>query len=660
MRGQGRRRRGDRARAAATSARPRRATRWPTPEIQAAAIATALRGLPAATTRRAGWRSWRSSSLAVIPPLVARRFGAFFAVLAGLIATARVRRARRAVAFNAGLDRARRGAAGRRRPSRWCSRRSIAAPARVPLGTAAGADRPGGRQPPHAPDPHAAAAQRGGRASCSLGVAAAGDERAAPDRPRHGQHALRGPRQAEAAAGGRASRSTTRRSPRRSGTWPMNRRPPREGDPQPARKAGAKVIAYDVQFTEPSGDTAKQDADNDLIEAVARRVPDDGDGDHRGRVRRPHGDLRRRRRARATAKATPANSNYLNDPDGKIRRMGVQARRTSRRSRSRPPRRCSGATIAAARGQRGWIDYPGPAGDASRYISFDRRRDRQVRPGGGARARSSSSARPRRSLQDHHLTSTTSGVHDARPGDPGRGDRARRSTGFPLRSGAAVARLRAADRRSALAGAAGRAAAADRPGRGDRRASASPRCSSSRRWRSTHGTIITVVYAVIAGIAGDPRHRRDPRPDRRVRARAGARRVRALRARGGRGPGAGRRRRRAPRRRARRGDGHVQRPARVHLVQRDARAGARDRVAEPLPDRDERGDPRPRRHARGLHGRRHHGRVRRAAEAGRPRRPGAGGGARHARADGGLQRLAARAGPRTTASRWASGSTAGP
>ena len=66
---------------------------------------------------------------------------------------------------------------------------------------------------------------------------------------------------------------------------------------------------------------------------------------------------------------------------------------------------------------------------------------------------------------------------------------------------------------------------------------------------------------------------------------------------------------------------------------------------EPLPDRDERGDPRPRRHARRLHGRRHHGRVRRAAAPGRPRRPRARRRARHARPPRGLQRLAARGGP---------------
>ena len=59
--------------------------------------------------------------------------------------------------------------------------------------------------------------------------------------------------------------------------------------------------------------------------------------------------------------------------------------------------------------------------------------------------------------------------------------------------------------------------------------------------------------------------------------------------------------------------GHVQRPARLHVVRRAASAERGHRGAQPLPDRDERRDPRPRRHARRLHGRRDHGRLRRAA-----------------------------------------------
>ena len=61
-----------------------------------------------------------------------------------------------------------------------------------------------------------------------------------------------------------------------------------------------------------------------------------------------------------------------------------------------------------------------------------------------------------------------------------------------------------------------------------------------------------------------------------------------------------------------------------------AQPGPRDRGPEPLPQRDERRDPQPRRHARRVHGRRDHGRVRRAAPTGRSRRPGTCGGARDA------------------------------
>ena len=61
-------------------------------------------------------------------------------------------------------------------------------------------------------------------------------------------------------------------------------------------------------------------------------------------------------------------------------------------------------------------------------------------------------------------------------------------------------------------------------------------------------------------------------------------------------------------------------------------AGPGDRGPQPLPERDERRDPRPRRHARRLHGRRDHGRLRRPDRAGRPRRPRARRRARDARA----------------------------
>ena len=147
-------------------------------------------------------------------------------------------------------------------------------------------------------------------------------------------------------------------------------------------------------------------------------------------------------------------------------------------------------------------------------------------------------------------------------------------------------------------------------------------------------------------------------PARGVRARAHARHVLALRARGGRRLRCSR----APDGELRlggervEGTVHVHRPARLHDVLRGLAAeevigllnGYLGEISDAMLDA--------RRHARLLPGRRDHGRVRRAAAAGRPRRPGARRGARDARgAPAAVQRDAARAGLRATASRWGSG-----
>jgi adenylate cyclase len=104
--------------------------------------------------------------------------------------------------------------------------------------------------------------------------------------------------------------------------------------------------------------------------------------------------------------------------------------------------------------------------------------------------------------------------------------------------------------------------------------------------------------------------------------RARARPVRALRARRRRRPGR-RQRRREPAARRRRTRLHraVLRSSRVHQLLREAARDARHRGRQHLPQRDDRSDPCRRRHLDRLHGRRHHGRVRRAARAARPCRP---------------------------------------
>ena len=156
-----------------------------------------------------------------------------------------------------------------------------------------------------------------------------------------------------------------------------------------------------------------------------------------------------------------------------------------------------------------------------------------------------------------------------------------------------------------------------------------------------------------AGPVGDL-HARGAAARRGVGPAADPRPVRALRSREGRGPGRRERGRgTAARRRAAPGDGAVQRPARLHDLLGVAAAGGRHRRAERVPRRDDRRDPRRGRHARRLHGRRHHGRLRRAARPGRPRGPRAAHRAQHARAARALQRDGASRARRRSG--WASG-----
>ncbi len=228
--------------------------------------------------------------------------------------------------------------------------------------------------------------------------------------------------------------------------------------------------------------------------------------------------------------------------------------------------------------------------------------------------------------------------------------------GFPLRGTRGVARC-AARRRARVRRAVRGAAPADGVGgharrRGDRGA-ARRRAVRVRARHDRDG-------GLPAGRRDRRRrgHGRHPRRHRRLRACQHPRGVRTLR------PRVGRRRGPADADGVRLGGV----PARRPVMFRDLRGftsfaetlepRAGDRRAQPLPDRDERGHPRPRRHARRLHGRRHHGRLR---------------GARSHQDDHADRALAAardmldrlegfndwlREAGCTRASRWASGSTA--
>jgi adenylate cyclase len=165
-------------------------------------------------------------------------------------------------------------------------------------------------------------------------------------------------------------------------------------------KAGAKVIAYDVQFTSPSGDL---DADNALIlatRAAAPRVVMATTEVERGGRTQIFGG----RAGLRISRATPSNSNYSNDVDGRIRRMAFELQDLETFPMA-AARLALGRRIELPQGSTAWIDYPGSPGTI-RQISFrdvqrgrfdpEDVRGKIVVVGGTAP-----------SLQDRHATSTS-------------------------------------------------------------------------------------------------------------------------------------------------------------------------------------------------------------------------------------------------------------
>jgi adenylate cyclase len=254
--------------------------------------------------------------------------------------------------------------------------------------------------------------------------------------------------------------------------------------------AGAKVIAYDVQFTEPSGNDA---ADNALIEAARaaapRMVMAATEVDRAGRTLVFGGGEGLR-----YSKAAASNSNYVNDPDGRIRRMAFKLQDLS----TFPivaAEKMLGHRIASPGGDFAWIDFTGPARTIP-YLSFNDVEDGRFDPA-DVRGKLVVVGFSAPSIQDLHPTSTTgSGLM---PGPEIQAAAAGTAIeGFPLREGpgwldallvlalSVTAPLAALRLRITLAVLAGVLAIAG--------------LLAGAQLAFDGGTIVTVIYALVAGV----------------------------------------------------------------------------------------------------------------------------------------------------------------
>ena len=180
--------------------------------------------------------------------------------------------------------------------------------------------------------------------------------------------------------------------------WPFNRNLHARAIRQLV-KAGAKVIVYDVQFTEPSRDP---DADTRLIEATraAGNVVLSATEMDVGRETRIFGGGE----VLTYSRAIPANGNAVNDGDGRIRRFPFRAQNLDSLSIV-ALRTGTGRDPTTPARDTAWIDYAG-ATRSLPYLSFvdvlrgkfaaSAVRDKYVVVGATAP-----------SLQDRHATSTT-------------------------------------------------------------------------------------------------------------------------------------------------------------------------------------------------------------------------------------------------------------
>ena len=220
---------------------------------------------------------------------------------------------------------------------------------------------------------------------------------------------------------------------------------PRAGDPQADEGQGAKVIAYDVQFTEPRRRTTDDDALILAVRAARNVVLATTEVDARRARRSIFGGAekaaalqpRRSRRTRTT-RTTPTGASATSPFSLERPRVSFPIAAAHRRAR-RTSHSCRAATAPGSTSRARRPPSPGSASPTSPAASSS--------PATCA-ARSSWSAPQRRSLQDLPPDLDHRRRPDAGPGDPGQRDH-HRARGLPAARRAALARHRCCSSRSA-------------------------------------------------------------------------------------------------------------------------------------------------------------------------------------------------------------------
>jgi adenylate cyclase len=151
----------------------------------------------------------------------------------------------------------------------------------------------------------------------------------------------------------------------RLGEWPIRRRYHALAIDR-LRRAGAKVIAYDVQFTEPG----PSEADDEALFTATRRAGNvvlaTTEVDAQGRAA-IFGDPANLRDARGTA----GNANWAPDPGGVVRRYRDSVDKLDTLAVAAVKRGGTPVDRAGLAGDGAWIDYAGPPGTIPTY-SFER------------------------------------------------------------------------------------------------------------------------------------------------------------------------------------------------------------------------------------------------------------------------------------------------